>query len=212
MSKINLDTIQSWITAGRLDPSKPITLKELSASRALHGVKEGGVKLLARGAIALTTPIHLVVSRASQAAIAAVEALGGSVTTRFYTPQAIRRIKEGTMDPYVSLRWDPQAIGVEALNLDARAADPAQRAAGLGHPYRLPDPSGRKDLEYYRDPRNRGYLSHTVKQSEGEVPDLYFSRKLARLKRLADESKGEEGGAAAAEREKRKRVDENRLW
>lgn len=48
MSPINLDRIQSWIDQGRLDPSKPITMKELHKSRCLHGVKRHGVKLLAR--------------------------------------------------------------------------------------------------------------------------------------------------------------------
>ena len=48
MSPINLDRIQSWIDQGRLDPSKPITMKELAKSRCLHGVKRHGVKLLAR--------------------------------------------------------------------------------------------------------------------------------------------------------------------
>jgi large subunit ribosomal protein L15 len=44
---VNLDRIQSWIDQGRLDPSKPITVKQLTSSRCLHGVKDG-VKLLAR--------------------------------------------------------------------------------------------------------------------------------------------------------------------
>lgn len=48
MSPINLDRIQSWIDQGRLDPKKPITMKELAKSRCLHGVKRHGVKLLAR--------------------------------------------------------------------------------------------------------------------------------------------------------------------
>jgi large subunit ribosomal protein L15 len=48
MSPINLDRIQSWIDQGRLDPSQPITMKELAKSRCLHGVKRHGVKLLAR--------------------------------------------------------------------------------------------------------------------------------------------------------------------
>lgn len=48
MSPINLDRIQSWIDQGRLDPTKPITMKELHKSRCLHGVKRHGVKLLAR--------------------------------------------------------------------------------------------------------------------------------------------------------------------
>jgi len=47
MSPLNIDRLQSWIDQGRIDPSKPITMKELNASRCLHGVKDG-VKLLAR--------------------------------------------------------------------------------------------------------------------------------------------------------------------
>ncbi len=47
MSPLNLDRVQNWVDQGRLDPSKPITVKELVESRCLHGVKDG-VKLLAR--------------------------------------------------------------------------------------------------------------------------------------------------------------------
>lgn len=47
MSPLNLDRLQQWIDQGRIDPSKPITMKELHQSRCLHGVKDG-VKLLAR--------------------------------------------------------------------------------------------------------------------------------------------------------------------
>lgn len=38
--------------------------------------------------------------------------------------------------------------------------------------YRLPDATGRKDIEYYRDPAHRGYLAYTIKQ--GESPSLFF--------------------------------------
>lgn len=57
MSPINLDRIQSWIDQGRLDPSKPITMKELAKSRCLHGVKRHGVKLLAKVRFAYLTAI-----------------------------------------------------------------------------------------------------------------------------------------------------------
>jgi large subunit ribosomal protein L15 len=170
MSPINLDKIQTWIDQGRLDPSRPITIKELSASRLLGQVKDG-VKLLANGATELKTPIHLVVSRASQAAIAAVEALGGSVTTRFYTAQALRRIKAGDTHPFVSMRWDPVVLNNPHLAVEG-ADSLENRAQAMGYSYRLPDPSSRKDLEYYRDAKHRGYLSHTVKP--GDMASLYF--------------------------------------
>ena len=38
--------------------------------------------------------------------------------------------------------------------------------------YRLPDPVSRKDLEYYRDPAHRGYLSYQVQ--EGYTPSLFW--------------------------------------
>jgi large subunit ribosomal protein L15 len=170
MSPINLDKIQDWINQKRIDPTEPITVKELTKTRAIHGVKDG-IKLLARGANLLTFPINIVVSRASAAAIAAVEALGGTVTTRYYTKYAIHRIKQGKTAPFVSLKWDPEAMKNPALNKVGMGSDPVQRVKGMGFQYRLPDPTSRKDIEYYRDPAKRGYLAHTV--GEGETPSLY---------------------------------------
>ncbi|EXJ84008.1 large subunit ribosomal protein L15 [Capronia epimyces CBS 606.96] len=204
MSPINLNRIQSWIDQKRLDPSQPITLLELVRSRALHGIKDG-VKLLGDGAAELKTPIHVVVSKASQSAIAAVEALGGTVTTRFYTPQAIRRIRLRQMHPFISLRWDPQALNKPALAA-VGGQTLEERVSGVGYEYRLPDPTSRKDLEYYRDEKNRGYLSHTVK--EGEGPSLYFKPPISEeeLKVLKKKSASGKAGQAAKARE------ENKLW
>jgi len=160
MSPINLDRIQSWIDQGRLDPTKQITLRELAKSRCIHGVKDG-VKLLARSKAALKTPIDILVSRASATAIEAVEAAGGKVTTRFYTKPAIKRILSGK-----SLS-SPLPLALQNKSGEASVNPTAQRFV-----YRLPDPTSRKDIEYYRDPAHRGYLSHTVE--EGEGPSLFF--------------------------------------
>jgi large subunit ribosomal protein L15 len=197
MSPINLDKIQDWINQSRLDPTQPITVKELAATRAVHGVKDG-IKLLARGANLLTSPINIVVSRASAAAIAAVEALGGTVTTRFYTKYAIHRIRQGKTAPYVSMKWDPEALQNPALNKIGMGSDPIERVKGLGFQYRLPDPTSRKDIEYYRDPAKRGYLAHTV--GEGETPSLYH-----RLPRA-------DGAVKRAPSKKKREQAENRLW
>lgn len=186
MSTVNLDRIQTWIDQGRLDPSIPITLRELYKSRAVSGAKDG-VKLLGNGSSELKTPIHIVVSKASESAIAAVEAAGGTVTTRFYTAQAIRRIRHQEMHPYISLSWDPTAINNPMLAIED-SATPEDRVKGLGFQYRLPDPTSRKELEYYRDVKNRGYLSHTVK--EGETASLYFKPPISEeeLKALKKQS------------------------
>lgn len=60
MSPVNLDRVQSWIDQGRLDPSKPITVKELVQSRCIHGVKDG-VKLLARVSALIHTKLHIAI-------------------------------------------------------------------------------------------------------------------------------------------------------
>lgn len=200
MAPINLNRIQYWINQGRLDPSQPITLKELNRSRCIHGVKDG-VKLLARGKEELVTPINIIVSRASAEAINAVEKLGGTVTTRYYTPFAIRKILEGQMDPINSLQ--SRIIMAPQGEEGARAAADAVMAEKKKYKYRLPDPASRKALEYYRDSAHRGYLSHTVE--EGHGPSLFF-----KTPGVNKATKKEIDVAAGAEA--RIRGSENRLW
>lgn len=169
MSPINLDRIQYWIDKGRLDPTQPITLRELSLSRCLTGVKDG-VKLLARGKEELRSSINIIVSRASGEAIQAVEKLGGTVTTRYYNKFAIRKIMKGEMSPIHSLQsriTTPLMGGKSAEDLED-----AMQIEKRRFKYRLPDPISRKDLEYYRDSAHRGYLSHLV--GEGHGPSLFF--------------------------------------
>ena len=74
MTTINIDKLQEWIDLGRIDASKPITPKELIQSGIMGRTYKDGIKLLARGNDKLTTPIDILVSRASASAIAAVEA------------------------------------------------------------------------------------------------------------------------------------------
>jgi large subunit ribosomal protein L15 len=52
------------------------------------------------------------------------------------------------------------------------ALSAVMQQVGARYKYRLPDATARKDIEYYRDPAHRGYLSYTVKQ--GESPSLFF--------------------------------------
>ncbi|CBF88155.1 hypothetical protein AN1095.2 [Aspergillus nidulans FGSC A4] len=242
LAPANLDRIQEWIDQGRIDPTKPITVRELAKSRCIHNPKDG-VKLLARGVNAPTTtdittpasniaeaespsdsleegtttapasnilkqPIHLVVSRASAAAIAAVEAAGGSVTTRFYTKASISRIMKRETHPFVSASWvaesgNPALHAAAGLDFSANTAasgnaftQEAKIMAAKGYKYRLPDPTNRKDIEYYRDPAHRGYLSHLLKPLEG--PSLFFRSPVERK--------------TASGPKKEKVLPENRLW
>ena len=99
---------------------------------------------------------------------------------------------------------------LEAARLPADAIRPATEAdaeggskinesrvmAAKGYKYRLPDPAGRRDIEYYRDPAKRGYLSHLLQPLEG--PSLFFRSPLERK--------------TAAGVKKEKVLPENRLW
>ncbi|WPG99693.1 Hypothetical protein R9X50_00251200 [Acrodontium crateriforme] len=200
MSPINLNRIQQWIDNGRLDPTKPITLKELNSSRCTHGVKKNGVKLLARGKEELRSPINIVVSRASAEAIAMVEKLGGTVTTRYYSPFAVQQVLKGNMDPIHSLQSRISMAPDDETG--AAAAAEALIEERKRYRYRLPDPTSRKDLEYYRDSSHRGYLSHMVQ--EGHGPSLFFQTPGAILKGRKKAAKKSSAGSGGG--------SENRLW
>lgn len=191
MTPLNLDRVQAWIDQGRIDPSKPITVKELIDSRCLHRVKDG-VKLLARGKEELTTPINILVSRASATAIEAIEGAGGKVTTRYYTESAIKRILKGESESsFEPFGLKPIAQEESAIITEAMLSGPFK--------YRVPDPTSRKDLEYYRDPAHRGYLSHTLE--EGQNPSLFFRTPGSGTRRRKTKTAGNEVAAA-----------ENKLW
>ncbi|KAI1259120.1 ribosomal protein L18e/L15P [Xylariaceae sp. FL1019] len=161
MSEVNLDKLQTWIDAGRIDPSQPITPKELVQSRLVGSIKDG-IKLLARGGDSLKQPIDIMISRASASAIAAVEKAGGKIITRYYTKQSIRRLVQGKS---VNTAL-PLPVGAEHV----QPVLEGMRQKGFS--YRLPDPTSRWDIEYYRDPAHRGYLSHQLQP--GESPSLFF--------------------------------------
>ncbi|MCJ1474891.1 YmL10 [Lambiella insularis] len=224
MVPLNLSKVQSWIDQGRIDPSRPITIKELADSNCVGKIRDG-VKLLADGAQDLHTPINIVISRASASAISAIEKAGGSIVTRYYSPFAIQRILRGTTDPINSLQ-NQQIIGEEhedeqfGENLDEppsagaffsigdasvtseasaiASAKPAVEPWLSRFRYRLPDPTSRKDIEYYRDPAHRGYLSHLV--TEGQTPSLFF-----KMPRVGKGVVGQRTVAKAA-------VADNRIW
>ncbi|GJJ12422.1 hypothetical protein Clacol_006664 [Clathrus columnatus] len=96
---VNLDRIQSWINQGRLSssPTKPITARELLLSKCVHNAHDG-VKILGDGASQLTSPIHIIASRASKSAIEAIENKGGSVLCQYYNDLALRDCLKGNTE------------------------------------------------------------------------------------------------------------------
>lgn len=144
-----------------------------------------GIKLLGRGGPQFDHPITITVSRASTSAIEAVEKAGGKITTRYYTRLAILRLLEGK-----SVHTDePLPVGKEHVE------SVVEEARKGGFKYRLPDPTARWDIEYYRDPAHRGYMSHLLE--EGENPSLFFgvpsekkaARKVKRQVKEVEEEK-----------------------
>ena len=74
---VNLGRLQVAVEAGKLDPAEPVDAAALVASGVVRRPRDG-IRLLAGGE--LKSRIDLRVAGASRAAVAAVEAAGGSVT------------------------------------------------------------------------------------------------------------------------------------
>jgi large subunit ribosomal protein L15 len=81
---VNLGAVAAAIAAGKIDAGQPITEATLRAAGLVRGGKVEGVRLLANGEI--TQALVITVSGASAAAVAAVHAAGGSVTTTVVKP------------------------------------------------------------------------------------------------------------------------------
>jgi large subunit ribosomal protein L15 len=98
MLSLNVGTIQEYIDMGRLpkqekDNAVVWTMKDLlDAGMVTHSSVVHGIKLLSGGTTTLRTPIRLEVSRASESAIRAIEAVGGEVTTVHYNRLALRAL------------------------------------------------------------------------------------------------------------------------
>ena len=75
-NEVNLGRVQQAIEAGKLDAGKPITVEALVAAGVCARARDG-VKIL--GAGELKAKASFEVARASKAAVAAIEKLGGTV-------------------------------------------------------------------------------------------------------------------------------------
>jgi large subunit ribosomal protein L15 len=84
---VNLGDLDKAIGSGRLQADAPVTEASLREAGLVRGGKLAlGVRLLAKGEI--TRKVTITVSGASAAAVAAIEAAGGSVTTSKPAPAA----------------------------------------------------------------------------------------------------------------------------
>ena len=76
---LNLKSLDKAIADGKLDAGTPITEASLAAAGLVRSAGVAGVRLLATGTI--SRAVQITVSGASAAAVAAIEAAGGTVTT-----------------------------------------------------------------------------------------------------------------------------------
>ena len=107
-----LGRLQEWIEKGRIDPSQTITMQELHRTNCVKSIGPGGVKLLLdvssirylRTRLIIPQPIgktsahkplpplQILVSKASQSAIKAVESAGGRIVCRYYNALGVRAV------------------------------------------------------------------------------------------------------------------------
>lgn len=165
---VNLERIQSWVDQGRLVSSaeRPITARELVLSGCVHDVHDG-VKVLGdvrmervcsrglmilQGAEFLKVPVHIEASRASQSAIKAIEALGGSVKCMYYNRLALRDLVRGRSD--------------------RKRAEPTKKG-DIGRELWLGDGFGLMcGLDWYSSWKNRGYLATRQTREEEKAAKM----------------------------------------
>jgi len=207
MLALNVGTIQDYIDMGRF-PSIPIpttttttdendnesentppptptvvlTMKDfMEAGLCTASSNKHGMKLLAHGKERVRTPIKIEISRASESAIAAIEAVGGEVTTVHYNKLALRTLLKphkyttptGTINISSELSCDDDAP------IGKRRGKQGKRILPLPKNAR-PNP---KWQPYYTNWKNRGYLSVQAQMRKllFERPDLEhkFTKALA---------------------------------
>ena len=110
-SYINIHKILYLINKGRIDPSKPIGIKELFYSGGVSKVVDG-IKLLSRGNELLKDypPLNITLHSATDKALESIKSNGGSVTishgTRLYNRYLLKpaRFTKDLKEPYPSFK------------------------------------------------------------------------------------------------------------
>ncbi|XP_019382887.1 PREDICTED: 39S ribosomal protein L15, mitochondrial isoform X1 [Gavialis gangeticus] len=139
---LSLKKLQYLIDLGRLDPTQPIDLTQLTNSRGVTIQplkKDYGVQLVEEGADIFSAKVNIEVQMASELAVAVIEKNGGIITTAFYDQRSLDIVCKPV--PFF-LRGQPI-------------------------PKRMLPP---EDLvRYYTDPKNRGYLADPSKVLEARL-------------------------------------------
>jgi large subunit ribosomal protein L15 len=158
LTKVNIGTVQEYITMGRLKPQRSdgvLTMKDFVAAGIMPNSSiKTGVKLLGKGKEFLTDKVLIEVSFASAQAIEAVEAKGGYVTTVHHNRLALRACLKPHKFPLkpaaMKKDGDDSVEGEDEYLLPKRARPPP------------------KYMEYYTDYAKRGYLNPRVQLERKE--------------------------------------------
>jgi len=129
---ITMLQLQRFIDLARVDVTRPVDITQICNTRLFTfdvAQQHFGVNLTEEGADMFAAKINLEVQLASELVIAAVERCGGTILTRYYDPISCAAI------------FNPEAFFKKGLAIP-KCKLPPQDA-----------------LEYYSNPKNRGYLA-----------------------------------------------------
>lgn len=184
MVSLNVGTIQDFIDMGRLsldtakDDDIPVwNMKDLlDAGMFTTSSVKHGIKLLAEGKERLTTPFKLEVSRSSESAINAVEAIGGEVTTVHYNRLALRAL----LKPHKFAAPAAAAAASDEGGYGFQTEETTDAAAVIRNNSKTPRALPKfarpppKWQPYYTNWENRGYLSVQAQMRKllSERPEL----------------------------------------
>nr|ACO15346.1 39S ribosomal protein L15, mitochondrial precursor [Caligus clemensi] len=129
---LSLHKIQLMIDTGRLNPREPLDIAALTKSQLLPinpSDNHFGFELTAEGENRFDAKINIEVQHASEEAIAAIESRGGTITTAYFDIASVKALVT------------PLGFFQSGQPIPRRLVPPADA------------------IQYYKDPKNRGYLA-----------------------------------------------------
>ncbi|ODV64493.1 mitochondrial 54S ribosomal protein uL15m [Ascoidea rubescens DSM 1968] len=169
LDELNLERIQHFYLDGRLSPflenNKVLDMRGMKQIGLITSSIRAGIKIIGRGKEEFSVPnLRIEANRASKDAVAAIEKCGGDFTARYFTPSYLR----------------------SHLN-------PNKYLEKYGRLPLPPRPTKQKDIDYYSDMENRGYL---IKENDPYLKLVRgaasTSRSTASTKKTALESQAKE--------------------
>lgn len=145
---MDMHSLQRMIDLGRVDAKSPIDLASITNTRLIRvnaENQEHGLWLTEEGSDTFTACINIEIQWASEVVIAAIERNGGRITTRYYDPLSLQALSD-------TLRFFKSGKPIPRCHL------PTQDV-----------------IEYYTNPKNRGYLADPdlIREARWELSQKY---------------------------------------